>query len=134
VRRTVLSVLTNLRLMLKMEQIVDENKSHFCLQNLNEPRKAEMTLGGADVADCIKEDLAAAISQEQILPAAIEFDDILLCVGEFGPYQILLFFLTAPFSIFLAFIAFSQVFITLVPDHWCRVPQLDGSGLSPHQR
>ena len=119
--------------MLKMKQIVDENESHFCLHNLNEPRKTEMTLGSADVADCIKEDLAVAISEEQILPA-IEFDDILLCVGEFGPYQILLFFVTAPFSIFLAFIAFSQVFITLVPDHWCHVPQFDGSGLSPHQR
>ena len=64
----------------------------------------------------------------------IEFDDVLFFVGEFGPYQLLLFFLTAPFCFFLAFIDFSQVFITLVPDHWCHVPQLNTSGLSLYQR
>jgi hypothetical protein len=108
-----------------MKQTV-ENQSHFSLQILNEPSKESL-----DEADCLK-DLPPATSEEQLLP--IEFDEILLCVGEFGPYQILLFFLTAPFSIFLAFIAFSQVFITLVPDHWCHVLEFEGSGLSPHQR
>lgn len=66
----------------------------------------------------------------------VDFDDVLPSVGEFGTYQIILFFLTAPFCFFLAFSYFSQVFITLVPDHWCRVPQLDNSTLelSLHQR
>lgn len=56
--------------------------------------------------------------------SSIDFDDILPHVGEFGTYQIVLFFLTAPFCFFLAFAYFSQVFITLVPDHTCHVPQL----------
>ena len=57
----------------------------------------------------------------------IDFDDVLPHVGEFGPYQIILFFLTAPFCFFLAFSYFTQVFITLVPDHTCHVPQLNSS-------
>jgi hypothetical protein len=50
--------------------------------------------------------------QQKRKAAHIEFDDILLSVGEFGPYQIMLFFLTAPFGFYLAFIGYSQVFIT----------------------
>jgi len=65
----------------------------------------------------------------------LDFDDVLPSVGEFGIYQIILFFLTAPFCFFLAFSYFSQVFITLVPDHWCRVPQLNNlTQLTLHQR
>lgn len=56
--------------------------------------------------------------------SSMDFDDILPYVGEFGTYQIILFFLTAPFCFFLAFSYFSQVFITLVPDHTCHVVQL----------
>lgn len=63
-----------------------------------------------------------------------DFDDVLPYVGEFGPYQIVLFFLTAPFCFFLAFAYFSQVFITLVPDHTCHVDQLDNSGLNISQK
>ena len=62
-----------------------------------------------------------------------DFDDVLPYIGEFGTYQIVLFFLTAPFCFFLAFSYFSQVFITLVPDHWCRVPQLDNTTLTLEQ-
>ena len=65
----------------------------------------------------------------------MDFDDVLPSVGEFGTYQIILFFLTAPFCFFLAFTYFSQMFITLVPDHWCHVPQLDNvTQLTLHQR
>ena len=64
----------------------------------------------------------------------MDFDDVLPSVGEFGTYQIILFFLTAPFCFFLAFTYFSQMFITLVPDHWCHVPQLNNSQLSIQQR
>lgn len=59
-----------------------------------------------------------------------DFDDILPHIGEFGTYQIILFLLTAPFCFFLAFSYFSQVFITLIPDHWCAVPELNNSGLT----
>ena len=62
-----------------------------------------------------------------------DFDDVLPYVGEFGTYQMLLLVLMAPFCFFLAFTYFSQVFITLVPDHWCLVPQLNGTGLTVEQ-
>ena len=64
----------------------------------------------------------------------MDFDDVLPHIGEFGVYQIILFFLTAPFCLFLAFSYFSQVFITLVPDHTCHVPQLNSSGLNITQK
>lgn len=65
---------------------------------------------------------------------ALDFDDILPYIGEFGTYQIILFFLTAPFCFFLAFAYFSQVFITLIPEHWCDVPELrNATGLTVHQ-
>lgn len=66
-------------------------------------------------------------------PKVEDFDDVLPYVGEFGVYQVVLFFLTAPFCFFLAFAYFSQVFITLVPDHWCQVPGLNETGLTPSQ-
>ncbi|XP_057381734.1 organic cation transporter protein-like [Daphnia carinata] len=64
----------------------------------------------------------------------IDFDDVLPHVGEFGTYQIVLFFLTAPFCFFLAFAYFSQVFITLIDVHTCHVPQLNQSGLNLTQK
>lgn len=63
----------------------------------------------------------------------VDFDDVLPHVGEFGTYQIILFFLTAPFCFFLAFSYFGQVFITLTPDHWCHIPELNNSGLTPQE-
>ena len=62
-----------------------------------------------------------------------DFDDVLPYVGEFGLYQMILLVLMAPFCFFLAFTYFSQVFITLVPEHWCLVPQLNGTGLTAKQ-
>lgn len=60
----------------------------------------------------------------------IDFDYVLPFIGEFGTYQIVLFFLSAPFCFFEAFSLFSQMFITLVPSHTCHVPQLNNSGLT----
>ncbi|XP_071645804.1 organic cation transporter protein-like isoform X2 [Temnothorax longispinosus] len=62
--------------------------------------------------------------QEQ--PKDIDFDDLLPHVGEFGTYQRILFVLMIPFAFFVAWVYFSQIFITLVPEkHWCRVPELE---------
>ena len=72
--------------------------------------------------------------EQQYPVPSIGLDDVLISVREFGPYQIMLFFLTAPFGFFLAFIGYSQVFITLVPDHWCHIPQLVALGLNQSQR
>ncbi|XP_063994184.1 organic cation transporter protein-like [Diachasmimorpha longicaudata] len=55
-----------------------------------------------------------------------DFDDLLPYIGEFGLYQKFLFVLMIPFAFFVAWVYFSQIFITLVPaDHWCRVPGLE---------
>lgn len=55
----------------------------------------------------------------------LDFDDILPHIGEFGTYQKILFFLMIPFAFFVAFVYFSQIFITLVPEkHWCRIYEL----------
>ena len=62
----------------------------------------------------------------------LDFDDMLEYVGTFGRYQKCLFFWMAPFAIFVGFIYFSPYFITLVPDHWCDIPELEE--LSPEDR
>lgn len=63
----------------------------------------------------------------------MDFDDFLPHVGEFGRYQQILFLLMIPFAFFVAFVYFSQIFITLVPEeHWCKVPEL--ANLTVEQR
>ncbi|KAH8270129.1 hypothetical protein KR018_004307 [Drosophila ironensis] len=57
---------------------------------------------------------------------SLDFDDILPMIGEFGRYQKLLFICMIPFSFFVAFVYFSQIFLTLIPEqHWCHVPELE---------
>ncbi|XP_054732900.1 carcinine transporter [Anastrepha obliqua] len=59
-------------------------------------------------------------------PSSLDFDDILPMIGEFGKYQKILFLLMIPFATFVAFVYFSQIFMTLVPEqHWCTVPELE---------
>ena len=56
----------------------------------------------------------------------MDFDDLLPLLGEFGRYQKILFLLMIPFACSVAFVYFTQIFITLVPEsHWCRVPELE---------
>jgi len=50
-----------------------------------------------------------------------DFDDILNKVGDFGPYQWLMYFLIClPASVPSAFSAFNQVFVAATPSHKCR--------------
>ncbi|GBP56638.1 Carcinine transporter [Eumeta japonica] len=56
---------------------------------------------------------------------ATDFDDLLPHVGEFGLYQKILFLLMIPFAFFVAFVYFSQIFMTITPEqHWCWIPEL----------
>lgn len=55
----------------------------------------------------------------------VDFDDLLPYIGSFGKYQIILFLLMAPYTVFYVFVYFTQIFITLIPnDYWCNVPEL----------
>lgn len=63
----------------------------------------------------------------------LEFDDLLPHIGEFGLYQKILFLLMIPFAFFVAWVYFTQIFVTLIPEqHWCWVPEL--ANLSQEQR
>ncbi|KAF9407186.1 hypothetical protein HW555_012534 [Spodoptera exigua] len=56
----------------------------------------------------------------------VDYDELLSSAGEFGRYQIFLFFATFPFYVFGAFSYFTQVFLTETsPNHWCMVPELE---------
>ncbi|XP_063529881.1 carcinine transporter [Cydia strobilella] len=56
---------------------------------------------------------------------AIDLDDLLPKIGEFGIYQKLLLWLVClPACLPCGFCAFNQLFMTDVPEHWCRVPEL----------
>ncbi|KAM3720876.1 Organic cation transporter [Dirofilaria immitis] len=54
----------------------------------------------------------------------MDFDSLLAEVGDFGPFQITLFFLIClPASIPSAFSAFNQPFVVGQPNHRCRLPE-----------
>lgn len=55
----------------------------------------------------------------------INFDEILPHIGEMGRYQLALYLLMCiPATLPAAFLAFNQVFLSAVPLHWCKVPEL----------
>lgn len=55
----------------------------------------------------------------------MDVDDALSMVGDFGPYQKLVFYLVLlPGVIPCGFHAYNQIFMTTVPDHWCYVAEL----------
>nr|CAH7757723.1 unnamed protein product [Callosobruchus chinensis] len=63
---------------------------------------------------------------EASMEEPFEFDDLLPHIGEFGIYQKILFLLMIPFSFFVAWVYFTQIFISIVPEkHWCWVPELE---------
>lgn len=66
---------------------------------------------------------------------AIDLDDLLPKIGEFGLYQKLLLWLVClPACLPCGFCAFNQLFMTDVPDHWCKVPELDAFNLTIYER
>ncbi|XP_008549084.1 organic cation transporter protein [Microplitis demolitor] len=58
--------------------------------------------------------------------SSIDFDEVLVHVGEKGRYQNIMYYLLCiPATLPAAFLAFSQVFVSASPDHWCRIPELE---------
>ncbi|XP_026326759.1 carcinine transporter [Hyposmocoma kahamanoa] len=65
----------------------------------------------------------------------IDLDDLLPKIGEFGLYQKLLLWLVClPACLPCGFCAFNQLFMTDVPDHWCKVPELMELNLTQLER
>ncbi|KAI5633961.1 sugar transporter domain-containing protein [Phthorimaea operculella] len=75
-------------------------------------------------------------TQQKISPVepkedAIDLDDVLPKIGEFGIYQKLLLWLVClPACLPCGFCAFNQLFMTDVPEHWCKVPELMAAHLN----
>ncbi|KAK9305048.1 hypothetical protein QLX08_003746 [Tetragonisca angustula] len=58
--------------------------------------------------------------------SSIDFDEVLVHVGEKGKYQNIMYYLLCiSATLPAAFLAFSQVFVSASPEHWCRIPELD---------
>jgi len=57
--------------------------------------------------------------------SALDFDDVLKHLNEWGPYQKVLFsMLCIPACLPAAFLAFNQVFLSAEPKHWCSQPEI----------
>ncbi|KAL6437757.1 hypothetical protein ACFW04_004254 [Cataglyphis niger] len=58
--------------------------------------------------------------------SSIDFDEVLVHVGEKGRYQNIMYYLLCiPATLPAVFLAFSQVFVSASPEHWCRIPELE---------
>ncbi|XP_042232985.1 carcinine transporter-like [Homarus americanus] len=78
-----------------------------------------------------RRDAFKKLRQSRQSEKSMDFDDLLPHVGEFGRYQKLLIFLIClPACIPCGFHAFNQLFMSPSPPHWCRVPELEGLGLT----
>ena len=57
---------------------------------------------------------------------SIDLDEVLPLIGEFGSYQkLLLWFICLPACLPCGFCAFNQLFMSEVPNHWCKIPEFD---------
>jgi hypothetical protein len=94
---------------------------------INNSFENDKTLNGHQYLDVVgtSKPVTNVETEEKPIKQICDFDDLLPYIGEFGRYQKILFLLMIPFAFFVAFVYFSQIFITLVPDqHWCAVPEL----------
>lgn len=48
----------------------------------------------------------------------MEFDDLLLMVGDFGRYQVVVYLLLCMFAVTAALFQISIIFIAAAPNHW----------------
>lgn len=58
--------------------------------------------------------------------STVDFDNVLMEIGERGRYQIFMYYLLCiPATVPAVFLAFSQVFVSASPEHWCRLPPME---------
>ena len=57
----------------------------------------------------------------------MEYEELLNKVGSFGPYQWIVIPMVCILYISDCFIFMGYVFITALPDHWCRLPDTGGN-------
>ncbi|XP_037791597.1 solute carrier family 22 member 5-like [Penaeus monodon] len=63
-----------------------------------------------------------------------DFDELMTVVGSHGPYQRwLVYGVIAPISFFIGFTGNLLLFQLKVPDHWCHVPGVENTSLSPEE-
>lgn len=65
----------------------------------------------------------------------MDFEDILLYVGDRGKYQkmmIVIFLL--PSAALLPWFSMNILFMVSVPDHWCKVPEVSNSNLTVEEQ
>lgn len=111
-----------------MQTETTASQAHIATPAGNEPPKIEKTMMKTSTLNS-----SMRRSTVETISPNIDFDDILPHIGEFGTYQKILFFLMIPFAFSVAFVYFSQIFLTLVPDkHWCHIHEL--THLSIEQR
>ncbi|XP_053683422.1 organic cation transporter protein-like [Sabethes cyaneus] len=116
------SSLGNLSNNLKLNGFINNGFVSDC--TVNTDKQGQTTdLDSKAIAKNGKNTGANTVIQEK---AIVDFDDLLPHIGEFGRYQKILFLLMIPFAFFVAFVYFSQIFMTVVPEeHWCYVPELE---------
>ncbi|KOB76842.1 Uncharacterized protein OBRU01_05338 [Operophtera brumata] len=104
----------------------DESRPNSTIDNLSNIDLAFVNKGYQnDSTDIDRSNVASNNNVEEKKKKATDFDDILPYIGEFGLYQKILFLLMIPFAFFVAFVYFSQIFMTIAPEqHWCWVPEL----------
>lgn len=100
-----------------------ENMSSFPTKDEHNSNEVKCFTNPVYVPDTFEGDKKS--NDEVKIKQTLEFDDLLPQIGEFGIYQRVLFLLMIPFAFFVAWVYFSQIFITIVPEHhWCWVPEL----------
>ncbi|GIY18319.1 solute carrier family 22 member 7 [Caerostris darwini] len=65
----------------------------------------------------------------------MEFEDVLMEVGDYGKYQrnLIMIFLV-PAASLLPWFSMNVLFMVSVPDHWCSVPELSAFNLTLEQQ
>ena len=65
----------------------------------------------------------------------MDFEDILMDVGDSGKYQkrLIIFFLL-PYALLIPWFSMNILFMLSVPEHWCSVPEVVNSNLTIEQQ